>query len=81
MERICPKLGIRFISVNDNYDTAEIKSQDEFAASLKNIVNDYYAKDISLKSGSALKAKRQRGEYIGSYAPHGYLKDPSNKTT
>lgn len=79
LERICPKLGIRFISVNDNYDTAEIKSQDEFAASLKNIVNDYYAKDISLKSGSALKAKRQRGEYIGSYAPHGYLKDPSNK--
>ena len=79
LERICPKLGIRFISVNDNYDTAEIKSQDEFAASLTNIVNDYYAKDISLKSGSALKAKRQRGEYIGSYAPHGYLKDPSNK--
>ena len=79
LERICPKLGIRFISVNDNYDTAEIKSQHEFAASLKNIVNDYYAKDISLKSGSALKAKRQRGEYIGSYAPHGYLKDPSNK--
>ena len=79
LERICPKLGIRFISVNDNYDTAEIKSQDEFAASLKNIVNDHYAKDISLKSGSALKAKRQRGEYIGSYAPHGYLKDPSNK--
>ena len=79
LERICPKLGIRFISVNDNYDTAEIKSQDEFAASLINIVNDYYAKDISLKSGSALKAKRQRGEYIGSYAPHGYLIDPSNK--
>ena len=79
LERICPKLGIRFISVNDNYDTAEIKSQDEFAAALENIGNDYYAKDISLKSGSALKAKRQRGEYIGSYAPHGYLKDPSNK--
>ena len=79
LERICPKLGIRFISVNDHYDTAEIKSQDEFAASLKNIVNDYYAKDISLKSGSTLKAKRQRGEYIGNYAPHGYLKDPTNK--
>ena len=79
LDRICTTPGIRFISVNDNYDTAEIKSQDEFAASLKNIVNDYYAKDISLKSGSALKAKRQRGEYIGSYAPHGYLKDPSNK--
>ena len=79
LERICPKLGIRFISVNDNYDTAVVKTQDEFSVSLKNIVNDYYAKDISLKSGSTLKAKRQNGEYIGSYAPHGYLKDPSNK--
>ena len=79
LERICPKLGIRFISVNDNYDTAVVKTQDEFSVSLKNIVNDYYAKDISLKSGSTLKAKRQNGEYIGSYAPHGYMKDPANK--
>lgn len=79
LERICPKLGIRFISVNDNYDTKNIHSQDELTASIKNIVNDYYAKDISMKSGAVLKAKRQNGEYIGSYAPHGYRKDPENK--
>ena len=79
LERICPKLGIRFISVNDNYDTQNIRSQDELTVSIKNIVNDYYAKDISMKSGAALKAKRQNGEYIGSYAPHGYRKDPKNK--
>ena len=79
LERICPKLGIRFISVNDSYDTQNIRSQDELTVSIKNIVNDYYAKDISMKSGAALKAKRQNGEYIGSYAPHGYRKDPKNK--
>ena len=79
LERICPKLGVRFISVNDNYDTHNIRSQDELTVSVKNIVNDYYAKDISMKSGAALKAKRQSGEYIGSYAPHGYHKDPENK--
>ena len=79
LERICPKLGVRFISINDNYDTAALQSQDELAVSLKNIVNDYYAKDISQKAGAALKAKRLNGEYIGSYAPHGYLKDPENK--
>ena len=79
LERICPKLGVRFISVNDNYDTHNIRSQDELTVSVKNIVNDYYAKDISMKSGAALKAKRQNGEYIGSYAPHGYRKDPENK--
>lgn len=79
LERVCPNLGIRFISVNDNYDTHNIRSQDELTVSVKNIVNDYYAKDISMKSGAALKAKRQNGEYIGSYAPHGYRKDPENK--
>ena len=79
LERICPNLGIRFISVNDNYDTHNIHSRDELTVSVKNIVNDYYAKDISMKSGAALKAKRQNGEYIGNYAPHGYRKDPENK--
>lgn len=39
LERICPKLGIRFISVNDNYDTQNIRSQDELTVSIKNIVN------------------------------------------
>lgn len=79
LERICPNLGIRFISVNDNYDTHNIHSRDELTVSVKNIVNDYYAKDISMKSGAALKAKRQNGDYIGNYAPHGYRKDPENK--
>ena len=36
LERICPKLGIRFISVNDSYDTQNIRSQDELTVSIKN---------------------------------------------
>lgn len=79
LEKVCPFLGIRFISINDGYDSLSVSSSDALSASLKNIVNDYYAKDISLKSGSSLKAKRQRGDYIGNYAPHGYRKDPENK--
>ena len=79
LERTCPELGVRFISVNDHYDTQALHSQDALTVSVKNIINDYYAKDISMKSGAALKAKRQNGEYIGSYAPHGYQKDPENK--
>ena len=79
LERTCPELGVRFISVNDHYDTQTLHSQDELVVSIKNIINDYYAKDISMKSGAALKAKRQSGEYIGSYAPHGYQKDPEDK--
>ncbi|MDD4509486.1 MAG: recombinase family protein [Oscillospiraceae bacterium] len=79
IEKVFPFLKLRFIAINDNYDTAHLDSSVELGASLKNIINDYYAKDISRKSGSALKVKRLRGDFIGNYAPHGYLKDPENK--
>ena len=79
IEKVFPFLGIRFIAVNDNYDSNSLNSSDELGASLKNVVNDVYAKDISRKVGTAMKQKRLRGEYIGNYAPYGYLKDPQNK--
>lgn len=79
IEKVFPFLKLRFIAVNDYYDTAHLDSGKELGASLKNIINDYYAKDISRKAGSSLKAKRLRGEYIGSYAPYGYMKNPKNK--
>ena len=79
LEKVFPFLGIRFISVNDCYDSDSLTSGSELGASLKNVVNDMYAKDISRKVGSAMKAKRLRGEYIGNYAPYGYLKDPKDK--
>lgn len=79
LERIFPFLGVRFIAVNDHYDSASLSSSDELGATLKNVVNDLYAKDISRKVSSALKTKRVRGEYIGNYAPYGYLKDPQDK--
>lgn len=79
IEKICPFCGLRFIAVNDTYDTATVTSEGQLSASLSNIVNDYYAKDISRKVTSALRAKMERGDYIGNYAPHGYRKDPENK--
>ena len=79
LEKECPRLGVRFISVNDGYDSVCLNSSEELTAALKNIINDYYAKDISRKSCSALAVKRRNGEYVGSYAPYGYRKDPANK--
>lgn len=79
LEKECPRLGVRFISINDGYDSASLNSSEELTAALKNIINDYYAKDISRKSCSALAVKRRNGEYVGSYAPYGYRKDPGNK--
>lgn len=79
LEKECPQLGVRFISINDGYDSASLNSAEELVAALKNIINDYYAKDISRKTCSALAIKRHNGEYTGSYAPYGYQKDPANK--
>ena len=79
LEKVFPFLGIRFISVNDGYDSASANAGELLAASLKNLINDMYAKDISKKICSTMKDKRLRGDYIGNYAPYGYLKDENNK--
>jgi DNA invertase Pin-like site-specific DNA recombinase len=79
LEKVCPFLGLRFIAVNDGYDSAAPNANSQLAAALSNIVNDLYAKDISRKVTTALRAKMERGDYIGNYAPYGYRKDPANK--
>ena len=79
IEKICPFYGLRFIAVNDGFDTATVTDTAQMSMALSNIVNDYYAKDISRKVTSALQTKMERGDYIGNYAPHGYCKDPENK--
>lgn len=79
IEKVCPFFDLRFISVNDSFDTATVTSEGHLSASLSNIVNDFYAKDISRKVTTALQAKMERGDYIGNYAPYGYRKDPENK--
>ena len=80
IEKILPFLGVRFISVNDGYDSHDAaKSGDILAIALKNLVNDIYAKDISRKIKSAFEIKRKKGEFTGGFASYGYLKSPENK--
>ena len=79
LEKVCPFLGLRFIAVNDNYDSVSPSSNAQLSASLANIVNDFYARDISRKVSTALHTKMEKGEYIGSWEKYGYLKDPENK--
>ena len=57
LEKICPFFGIRFIAVNDGFDTATAEASGQLSVSLSNIINDYYAKDISRKVSSALRSK------------------------
>ena len=79
LDRDCPKLGLRMVSVNDGYDSISLNAAEELNAALKNIVNDFYAKDISRKICSALAAKRLKGEFISGCVPYGYQRDPENK--
>lgn len=79
LEKICPFFGIRFIAINDNFDTETVEASGQLSVSLSNIINDYYAKDISRKVSSALRSKMENGEFIGAWEKYGYLKDPGNK--
>lgn len=79
LERIFPFLNVRFIAVNDNFDTLTAERTDYgYIVPLKNIINEAYSKDISKKSASALHIKQKRGDFIGAWAPYGYNKDPND---
>ena len=76
LERIFPMMGIRFIAINDNYDNANTESSDSdsIVVPFKNLLNDSYCRDISIKVRSQLDIKRRKGEFIGGYAVYGYSK-------
>lgn len=79
LELIFPFMGVRFISVNDSYDSANPSGDFEpILISLKNLSNECYAKDISRKIFSAKEMQRQKGLFYGNIAPFGYWKEEAN---
>ena len=80
IEKIFPFLGVRFIAVNDNYDSLGGKNaSDELIIPFKNLINEAYCRDISVKVRTQLEVKRKSGQYIGAFAVYGYLKDEADK--
>ena len=78
--RIFPFLGVRFVAVNDNFDTeTAVETEYGLVMPLKNIINDTYSRDISRKISSAIETKERRGEFIGVYAPYGYRKSDDDR--
>lgn len=67
---------MRFIAINDNYDTIDPNSVDNDFAGLKNWFNKFYARDCSRKIRAANKTKGERGEPLTSMVPYKYQKDP-----
>lgn len=81
LERIFPVMRVRLIAVTDNYDSQSAwKTSDSIMVPMRNLLNDAYCRDISVKIKSQLAVKRKRGDFVGSFATYGYQKDPSNHT-
>lgn len=78
LERVFPFLGVRFISIGDGFDSSEPNAAYTLTVMLRNLLNEVYSMDISRKSGSILRQKQQRGEFIGAFASYGYLRDPKD---
>lgn len=78
IEKVFPFMGVRFIAINDSYDSSDKSQSDSLVIPFKNLINDAYCKDISVKIRSQLEIKRKKGEYIGAFVAYGYVKDPED---
>ena len=79
MEKMFPSMGVRLISIVENIDTLHTDAATSFIIPVKNLINDTYCRDTSIKVRSHFDVKRRNGEFIGSWAAYGYRKDPENK--
>ena len=77
LQKVFPKLQVRFIAINDNVDS--MKRQYDIMMPVKNIFNEQYARDISTKIISTFRDKQARGQFIGAFPSYGYKRDPENK--
>lgn len=73
-----PQYGVRYIAINDNFDTIDPNSTDNDFAGIKNWCNEFYARDTSRKIRAVNKAKGERGVPLTTNVPYGYLKGPDN---
>ncbi|MDE7313875.1 MAG: recombinase family protein [Eubacterium sp.] len=77
--RVFPFLGVRFIAVNDRFDSMRQMEADSLEVPFRTLLYDIYSRDLSHKVKSALYTKAQRGDYVSAFAPYGYKKDPADK--
>ena len=79
IQKVFPALDVRFIAINDDYDSMCPSSGAELSLPIKNLMNDAYSRDTSIKVRTNLEAKRQAGEFVGSRVIYGYLRDPADR--
>lgn len=79
LEKIYPTLGVRFIAINDDYDSMDPNGTENILIAFKNLMNDSYLRDISTKIRSHLKVKITQGQCIAAFAVYGYLKSEDDR--
>ena len=74
IEQVFPLIGIRFISINDSFDSSEyIGNTPGLEMAFKNVIYDYYSKDLSAKVKSIKKIQQKRGDFVAAKPPYGYI--------
>lgn len=81
LEQVFPALGVRFISVNDGYDSFDFPygTAGNINNGLLNLINEMYSRDLSQKSKAAKRLFARRGQCINAYPVYGYLRAPEDK--
>jgi DNA invertase Pin-like site-specific DNA recombinase len=77
IERHFPSLGVRYIAVTDDYDSADGQSGG-IMLSLKNMINESYALDASRKVKAIIQMNVRKGNFVGGSAPYGYFKSDND---
>ena len=80
IDNLFVQMGVRFISLAENVDSyRDPDSVSSIIVPITNVMNDQYCYQTSKKIRQVFDYKRRNGQYIGSFAPYGYVKDPKDK--
>ena len=81
LEQVFPALGIRFISVNDGYDSNDFPygTAGNITNGLLSLINEMYSRDLSQESKASKRFYAEKGQCISAYPIYGYLKSPEDK--
>ncbi len=79
LEHIFPLLGVRFIAINDHYDSSRhIGSTAGIDVAFRNLVAERYSQDLSEKIKSSRYIQMRKGKFV-SHCPYGYMRHPTQK--
>ena len=79
ISRVFPFLGVRFIAVNDGFDSSRQADIDSLDTSFKTLIYDLYSRELSSKVKNAKRQRAAKGLFLSPFAPYGFVKDPENK--